>query len=879
MSNEEKFYQALESLFIGAKIEGEGGFVNLMGIKSSYYSKIKELLEKDIEKALEKYPKFKEELFDKLYSFFNRYFAKSGSIYFNYTPFFQNVYDKVYTDDKDVILFWKTRMLYYIKTDRIFKNLKIEIESKNENYQFFFDVSNLEYKKANEKRSLIYQFKKISSDGTIFFDVFYSEKGRQTKYDEIKKSLKEKGIKITDEVLDKAFSTFEAQSEVDYFINKNAKEFLQEQFKIWLYQYIYSEETEWPKERVDELQILKDIAFKIIDFISQFEDELVKIWNKPKFVLNSNYVITLDRIAKKNGFEIIEKIQKHKNFKEQVREWEELGIIQNSNLKSQNDNSKLKINLMEETLDGKRLKKEYYFLPIDTKYFKDLELEILSLFDDLDQSLDGWLIKSENYQALNTILPKFKEKVQTIYIDPPFNKEQDADYLYNVKYKDSSWITLLENRLQLAKDLLNEKGSIFTRCDYNGNMYVRLLMNEIFGEENFRNDIIINRKRQAIGTPDKLEVENENIFLFSKTDKYFRRDLYKLRSLINIKWTGFLKQGERRPPERVFFGKFLYPPNGQHFSLNQEKVNKLLKERYLRLKCKECGTIYYYDENESKENFMNEIIKSKDKLKYVDLKSESKVFGIKFLYKCLSCGGDNWKVEYLTSEKEKITDNWKDIPSYEDTFGFKTENSEILLKRVIESTSNDGDLVLDFFLGSGTTTAVAHKLKRKWIGVEMGEHFYSVVLPRMKKVLFFDKSGISKEKDVKEKYNENNAGGFFKYFELEQYEDVLRKAEYEDSDLFSAPNQSPYEQYIFLKDKKLLDALEIDYQNNKIKVDLSKIYSNIDIAETLSNLKGKWIKRLTKNEVELADYDEESKVEKIDLKNLDYKEIKKLIWW
>ena len=91
---------------------------------------------------------------------------------------------------------------------------------------------------------------------------------------------------------------------------------------------------------------------------------------------------------------------------------------------------------------------------------------------DLDEALDGLLIKSENWQALNTILAKYKEKVQTIYIDPPFNKEQDADYLYNVKYKDSTWVSILENRLKLARDLLSEKGSIFIRCDYNGNMYV-----------------------------------------------------------------------------------------------------------------------------------------------------------------------------------------------------------------------------------------------------------------------------------------------------------------------------------------------------------------------------------------------------------------------
>jgi adenine specific DNA methylase Mod len=180
---------------------------------------------------------------------------------------------------------------------------------------------------------------------------------------------------------------------------------------------------------------------------------------------------------------------------------------------------------------------------------------------------------------------------------------------------------------------------------------------------------------------------------------------------------------------------------------------------------------------------------------------------------------------------------------------------------------------MDFFLGSGTTCAVAHKLKRKWIGVEVGEHFYSVVLPRMKKVLFYDKSGISKEKDVKEKYNENNAGGFFKYYELEQYEDVLRKARYEDSSLFSAPDQSPYQQYVFLKDKKLLDALEIDYENDKVKVDLSKLYEGIDVPETLSNLLGKFIKRITPEEVEFQDG------EKINLKDLDYKLIKPLIWW
>ena len=546
--------------------------------------------------------------------------------------------------------------------------------------------------------------------------------------------------------------------------------------------------------------------------------------------MNSNYVITLDRIAKKNGFKVIEKIQKHKNFKEQIKEWKELGILE-----------KEPDNLLEKTLTGLQLKKEYQFLPIDTKYFKDLELEILSLFDNLDQSLDGWLIKSENYQALNTILPKFREKVQTTYIDPPFNKEQDADYLYNVKYKDSSWITLLENRLQLVKDLLNEKGSIFTRCDYNGNMYVRLLMNEVFGEENFRNEITLRKVNyQGTNVQGRFNPAHDLLYFYNKTNEKSKFDLIFKGRDREINWVNAISPKENKEQNTIFIGgrKFIAPKNN-HWRFSQNKFDKLYSEGRIRIK---------------------------EDYEYVD------VFGNK----------QKGIPQYLESELTPVDSNWTDISGYSFGWGFPTENSEILLKRVIGSTSNEGDLVMDFFLGSGTTTAVAHKLKRKWIGIEMGEHFYSVVLPRMKKVLFFDKSGISKEKDVKEKYNENNAGGFFKYYELEQYEDVLRKAKYEDSDLFSAPNQSPYEQYIFLKDKKLLDALKIDYKNNKVKVDLSKIYSNIDIAETLSNLKGKWIKRITENEVELADYDEEGKaknIEKVDLKNLHYKEIKNLIWW
>jgi adenine-specific DNA-methyltransferase len=162
-------------------------------------------------------------------------------------------------------------------------------------------------------------------------------------------------------------------------------------------------------------QYLRNIAYKLIDLVAQFEEELVKIWNKPKFVINSNYVITLDRIAKhgKKGLEVIRKILNHPNLQEQIREWKELGIVDDSFR-------------VEEVLEKDGLSEEYQFLPVDTKYFKDLELEIIGLFDNLDQALDGWLIKSENYQALNTILPKFKERFGLFTLDPPYNTGSDG---------------------------------------------------------------------------------------------------------------------------------------------------------------------------------------------------------------------------------------------------------------------------------------------------------------------------------------------------------------------------------------------------------------------------------------------------------------------
>lgn len=816
--NEKKFYDALEDIFTGTKIEGEGGYINLLAIKSAYYQKVLKQFKEEVDKDEVITDSFREEFFDKLYNFFEKYFSESGSVYFVKTANYQRVYEKVYTDTRDVILFWKTHMLYYVKSDILFKSMNVEIDG----YNFFFDVSKLETKQNNEKRELIFEFEEVkreeNEDGvkkTVVLSVTYSERGRKTKKDKILKALREEGITLSEDILDKAIKTFKKQSEVDFFINKNAKKFLEEQLDLYLHQLLLTEENKFEQKRLNQIKTIQKFAKKIISFISQFEDELVKVWNKPKFVLNSNYVITIDKLSD----EILHKIATHENLNRQVKEWAELGMV-------------------EENFDFNKREEKHKFLPIDTKYFKDLEIEILNLFDNLDEALDGRLIHSENYQALNTLQNKYREEVQCIYIDPPFNLEKNPDFDYKVNYKDSNWATMLENRLRLAYKFLKDEGSIFVRCDYNGNYIVRMLLDEIFWKGNFRNEIVISRTKKIFTGVQGYNVANDSLFFYTKGNNFIFRPVYKKREK-KQKWLNMHSPGERKPPERIILGRLFYPPKGRHWTFVQEKIYELEKQRRIRI-------------NED--------------IEYIDMLG-NKVKGMP---------------QYLTGEEELLDSNWMDVPGYSQAHGFPTENSEILLKRVIESTSNEGDLIMDFFLGSATTQAVAQKLKRKWIGVEMGEQFFDVELPRLKKVIFGKQGGISQE--LEEKYK---GSGFFKYYDLEQYEDTLKRMKYKDyeGDLFTKSKRI-FEEYIFFGDEKLaLSEVIKEREDEIIELDFEKLYPNIDWAETISNLLGLPIKKITKTSVILQDGNSEKEI-RFDYKNMNNEEkieflqlIKPLIWW
>ncbi|HHY75446.1 MAG TPA: site-specific DNA-methyltransferase [Firmicutes bacterium] len=886
MTKEKRFFQTLKDLFIGVPVEGESGYINLMRIKAGYFEQVmRPKLQEEINKALELFPNFREELFEKLYTFFKRYFTESGSLGFFFTPYHQSVYEQVYTDDRDLMLFWKTSRLYYVKTDRLFQNMAFDLDG----FKWHFDVSNLEHKKANEKRELVFDFKERRSDGAFVFTVTYSERGRTTCLDEIRRAIKQAlGLKTyteavpSEQTLEHAFRLFERQSEVDYFICKDAKSFLREQFDLWLWQYLLGKpgeepQTQWTEMRLKELQALKRIAYRVIDFIAAFEDELVRIWNKPKFVLRSNYVITLDHIYDRRP-ELLERITEHPAFTEQVKEWQDLGMV---------DGSFSVEALWETDLMGRRLHSRYRFLPLDTRYFKDLELEILGLFDNLDEALDGWLIKSENYQALNTLLPKFRERVKCVHIDPPYNTDTSG-FLYANRYRHASWLTMMENRIALAMALLESEGHFL--CHIDDNEYSRLqIMLDKFGIQDA--GTVIWDKRNPMTAGRGVALQHEYVIWRSNVGTPIYERNRAILSMLRAAEEIIEKCGGVTEEAKKEFSSWVQK--------NPNLTGGLKAYRYLD----EQGRIYQTvslraPEPRTDPKFFQPLIhpvtgkpcpvppngfsRTPETLRAMVERGEI-VFGPDETTQPR-------QKRFLTTESQlqlrSIIVDAKRGKADTDALGLETfpySHPVSLYEELTAATTSTGEgLILDFFAGSGTTAHAVINLnredggRRKYILVEMADYFHTVLLPRIKKVVFSDKW-----RDGKAQPDGKGISHFVKYFCLEQYEDALRRTHYLEDDLFTPPAYEDLCQYVFLRDPKMLEALEVDLEQGTVKVDLSRLYEDVDLAETLSNLTGKWIKRIYPDPedptrpgtVEFADGTT------ADLKKPDWRLIKPLIWW
>lgn len=353
-----------------------------------------------------------------------------------------------------------------------------------------------------------------------------------------------------------------------------------------------------------------------------------------------------------------------------------------------------------------------------------IPLQIEKIFNgDRETWKDGWrnmIVFGDNLQFLKTIYEnkdplikdKIKGKVKLIYIDPPFgtgdeydgNKGQSA---YSAKTKGAEFIEFLRRRLVLAREILANDGSIFVRIDYHFGHYVKLTLDDVFGKENFQNEIIINRFKRQLKNLTRFNHATDSIFFYSKSQDYYFNEIERKR--LNVFtgeetdpiWRGMSSPGLRNPPERIIFGKKMFPPKGRHWTFRQERIDDLIKQNRIRI-------------NES--------------IIYTDL-SGKKIKGLP---------------EYLQSEEVPVDNNWTDLRGYVFGSSYPTENPEELLQRVVESASDEGDLVIDFFAGSGSFASVAEKMNRKWIVCDIGKLSFYTMQKRLLKIQ--DKNALDNPK-------------------------------------------------------------------------------------------------------------------------------------
>ena len=416
-----------------------------------------------------------EDIYDRILTFFSRYYLDgdfiSKGIYSN-----ANKYSIPYNGD-EVYLHWANKDQYYVKTTEDFKDFKfvekgyeihfkikeVDVEQNNNksdekksfiylNHElkgktlvFYFDYRGIhdselaelkdltEFKTADKKSVLDYNFIKMRKDLGV-------DKSSLSELNFLNQKYKNKITNVESEssVLKWYLNKYISKNSSDYFIHKDLNGFLKRELDFYIKNEMFNIDKVDDEDEITfnlkKIKTFKEISSLIIEFLAQIENFQLKLWEKKKFVVSTDYCITLDYIDEKHYSEIL------KNEK-QLAEWKQLGFIDGS-------------------IDVKYLK-EHPTLVLDTKFYDvDFKYQILSEIEDLEENTNGVLINSENFQALNLMLEKYREKIKCCYIDPPYNTEGDG-FLYKDSFKHSSWMSFIEERANISYNFLNHEDGIF----------------------------------------------------------------------------------------------------------------------------------------------------------------------------------------------------------------------------------------------------------------------------------------------------------------------------------------------------------------------------------------------------------------------------------
>lgn len=800
------------------------------------------------------------DVYNHLTNFFSRYYDDGDFI--SQRRYKDGVYAIPY-EGEEVKLHWANADQYYVKTSEYFKDYTFKTMYGNTvHFKLIEAETERDNNKANEKRYFQLHTDKPFEviDGELFIYVEYkaseySGKTAQARHiTDIVEAFATVQTQpeyipfaaimtVTDNktLLERHLNRYTARNTYDYFIHKDLGKFLRRELDFYIKnEVIYLDDIDEQdeaktKEYLTKAKVIRKIARKIITFLAQIEDFQKKLYLKKKFVVETNYCITLDRVPESMYPEIAANDAQHE-------EWVRLFAIDEIT-GGDMFTVPYSVPLTVEFL------KQNPFLVLDTAFFSaEFKERLIASVENLDEKLDGLMIHSENFQALNTLSTRYYGKINSIYIDPPYNTAA-SEIIYKNGYKHSSWNSLINDRLLLGRKLLSDKGFHIITIDYEELFNLGKIADRVYSAENrvgivtvFINPkgrqheqyfassteyMLVYAKKLGAGKFNAVTIDG------AKTEDFIYSDdkgKYRLDSFIRAR-----SSTKRSVKPHGYYPLYVSPDLSV---VTDERV-----EGYTEIFPKQNGIDYTW-----------KIIDSKFK----EYNSDGVVVATR------TSNGDI-EISNKFYEQQVFHNIWTDkkyFPEFQGTnllkdfFGdceFSYPKSIYAVSDSLKIILDRDGTVIDYFAGSGTTAHAVINLnredggRRKYILVEMGEYFDTVTKPRIQKVIYsMDTDNQKGWKDGKP-VSRKGSSHAFKYLRLESYEDTLNNIVLSGGnyDLLGAAVEGYMLSYMLNTESagsaSLLNVEKLDKPFSYkmlITRNLESKERNIDLAETFNYLIG-----------------------------------------
>ncbi len=775
-------------------------------------------------------------VFSHLLTFFSRYYDKGDFI--SQRRYKGDTYAIPYAGE-EVVLHWANKDQYYTKSGENFANYSFKLaDGRTVNFRLVAADTAKDNRKDNDKERcfvLLEQQTRLLVDdegeeyeeellpveeqnGELLIRFEYRSMPKGTKQDALvskavqavleepavvarwpelsRREPTEKNPQRT--LLERHLTTYTQRNTADYFIHKDLGRFLRGELDFYIKNEVmhlddvqHAEKFADIEKNLRMIQCLRAIALDLITFLAQLEDFQKKLWLKKKFVVATHYCITLDRVIK-DAPELLEAIAANEN---QWEQWDKLGMLTEG---------------ISRTTDHLQA---HPFLMVDTALFDlGFKHKLLGAIDNLDESLDGLLIHGDNFQGVSLLHAKYLNHINTVYIDPPYNTDASA-IIYKNGYKDSSWLSLIQNRLEAAKRLMKDDALISVAIDDQEASLLIQVLNASFGKQ--VGVAVVKSNPQSRKTKGKFSPVHEYTLFYGKSEKSLPYTIgysagkaarYPLEDEQGrYSWMNFIRAGNN--DRRIDRPKLYYP-------IAVSSSNKI---RILKMEWDEDKQEYELHETPREDEALVYPIKNIDgELIEKNWQRGHKRVATEYDEYRVRRGSDGEiTIDFKTRmDDEAAPVTWWDKREYasanygaaelKELFGDKTFDFPKAKKLVEDALRACGaaeleSVTLDFFAGSGTTGEAVVNLnredngKRKYILVEQGEYFDTVLKPRIQKVVY-----SADWRDGKATAPATGISHAFKVFKIESYEDTLNNLQL---------NRSEAQQ-------SLLDSLSPDAQDD-----------------------------------------------------------------